>query len=65
MEEGEKMSNYFLNIEKHNQFLNIIKELKTKVGKKKQIKIMQYQEKCNSFKLYQIKSQELTQTDAE
>ena len=34
IEEGEKNSKYFLNLEKHNQSSNIIKELKTKDGKK-------------------------------
>ena len=32
---GREKSNYFLNLEKHNQSSNIIKELKTKDGKKK------------------------------
>ena len=34
IEEGEKNSKYFLNLEKHNQSSNIIKELKAEDGKK-------------------------------
>mgnify|MGYP003692148107 CR=1 FL=1 len=34
IEEGEKNSKYFFNLEKHNQSSNIIKELKTKDVKK-------------------------------